>query len=106
MALNRYELDNAYDFLSDLCKKVNDNNIENYDDQLSQIDRNLEILKKYLNSSYPITFRNRAIEIYNKSEILYNKLCSAASHSEDKLLREANDDGCKVLIQINTLIQR
>ena len=74
MALDHYEIIDAYRYLKKIYSEITDQNIENYSDQLYRISANLKVMKKFINSSYETSFKDDAAKLYNKCEILYYKI--------------------------------
>ena len=92
MSIERSTYINAYRSLKAVYES---NNIEQYCNRLSKIKNDLIVVKTYLLSKY----NNSIWDDYVRFEAIYQDICYYASHTEEKLLREANDSSCKVLVE-------
>lgn len=97
MALDHYEIIDAYRYLKKICNTVNNSNIENYLDQSYRIDSNLRVLKKFINSTYETSFKDDSIILCKNIEILQQKLWYYIRHKEDEVLRNVKD-ACNVVV--------
>ena len=79
MTLDRYQVIDAYKFLKKIYNDINNEDdkmkrhvkIAEYSNQLYRIDANLKLLKKFLNSTYEMAFKDDPAKLYNDCENLY-----------------------------------
>lgn len=74
MAIDHYEILDAYDYLEGLYNSIDDKNIEYYSTKLYRIESNMKVLKRFINSSYETSFKDDAVILYNNCENLYYKI--------------------------------
>lgn len=97
MALDRYQIIDAYDYLENIYNDINIGGIEQYINQVVRIESNLKILKKFINSTYEMAFKDDPVKLYNNYMGLLKKLYYYIQHKEDAVLRNVVDS-CDVVV--------
>lgn len=97
MALDRYQIIDAYDYLENIYNDINIGGIEQYINQIVRIESNLRIIRRFIDSTYETEFKDDAVKLYNNYMGLLKKLYYYIQHKEDAVLRNVVDS-CDVVV--------